>query len=65
MTKHCRHILVVACSALLGVAALEAELERVVVRPREIQDVFEDALHGRAERYAQWNDLVEAPARAS
>jgi branched-chain amino acid aminotransferase len=29
---------------------------------REIQNIFEDALHGRAERYAEWNDLVEAPA---
>jgi branched-chain amino acid aminotransferase len=32
---------------------------------REIQAIFEDALHGRAERYAHWNDLVEAPAPAS
>ena len=40
MTRLRRHMLVVACSALLGVAALDAELERVVVRPREIQDVF-------------------------
>ena len=28
---------------------------------REVQSVFEDALHGRAARYAHWNDLVEAP----
>jgi branched-chain amino acid aminotransferase len=32
---------------------------------REVQAVFEDALHGRAERYAHWNDVVQAPARAS
>jgi branched-chain amino acid aminotransferase len=29
---------------------------------REIQNVFEDALHGRAERYADWNDVVPVPA---
>ena len=32
---------------------------------REIQNVFEDALHGRAERYAHWLDVVPAPARAT
>src|SRR3954449_8023181 len=32
---------------------------------REIQNVFEDALHGRAERYAHWLDVVPAPAPAS
>jgi branched-chain amino acid aminotransferase len=31
---------------------------------RAVQDVFEDALHGRAERYAHWNDVVQAPAPA-
>ncbi len=31
---------------------------------REVQQVFEDALHGRAERYAHWNDVVQAPAPA-
>jgi branched-chain amino acid aminotransferase len=31
---------------------------------REIQSVFEDALHGRSERYAQWLDVVPAPAPA-
>jgi branched-chain amino acid aminotransferase len=25
---------------------------------REIQNVFEDALHGRSERYAHWLDVV-------
>jgi branched-chain amino acid aminotransferase len=29
---------------------------------REIQNVFEDALHGRAEQYAHWNDVVPVPA---
>ena len=31
---------------------------------REVQNVFEDALHGRAERYAHWLDVVPAPAPA-
>jgi branched-chain amino acid aminotransferase len=30
---------------------------------REIQRVFEDALHGRDPRYADWLDLVPVPAR--
>jgi branched-chain amino acid aminotransferase len=30
---------------------------------REIQAVFEDALHGRSERYAHWLDIVPIPAR--
>jgi branched-chain amino acid aminotransferase len=30
---------------------------------REIQSVFEDALHGRSERYAKWLDVVPIPAR--
>jgi branched-chain amino acid aminotransferase len=30
---------------------------------REIQGVFEDALHGRSERYAKWLDVVPIPAR--
>ena len=29
---------------------------------RAVQHVFEDALHGRAERYADWNDVVPVPA---
>ena len=24
--------------------------------------VFQDALHGRAERYTRWNDVVQVPA---
>jgi branched-chain amino acid aminotransferase len=32
---------------------------------KEIQSVFEDALHGRSERYAHWNDVVEVPAPAA
>ncbi len=31
---------------------------------RAIQSLFEDALHGRAERYAHWNDLVQVSAPA-
>ncbi len=31
---------------------------------RQVGKVFDDALFGRAERYAKWNDLVEAPAPA-
>jgi branched-chain amino acid aminotransferase len=30
---------------------------------RAIQQTFEDALHGRAERYADWLDVVPVPAR--
>jgi branched-chain amino acid aminotransferase len=32
---------------------------------REVGAVFDDALWGRAERYTDWNDLVEVPARAT
>jgi branched-chain amino acid aminotransferase len=32
---------------------------------REIQGAFEDALHGRSERYAGWLDVVPQPARAT
>ena len=32
---------------------------------RAIQSEFEDALHGRSERYADWLDLVAAPAPAT
>ncbi len=31
---------------------------------REIQRVFDDALHGRDQRYGDWLDLVQVPARA-
>jgi branched-chain amino acid aminotransferase len=31
---------------------------------REVGRVFDDALFGRDERYAKWNDLVEVPAAA-
>ena len=31
---------------------------------REVQAVFEDALHGRADRYADWLDVVPQPAPA-
>jgi branched-chain amino acid aminotransferase len=32
---------------------------------RQVQEVFEDALYGRSDRYAEWNDLVEVPARTT
>ena len=32
---------------------------------REIQSVFEDALHGRAERYRDWLDVVKVPSTAA
>jgi branched-chain amino acid aminotransferase len=32
---------------------------------RHVQTVFEDALHGRADRYAEWLDVVEVPAPAT
>ena len=32
---------------------------------REVQSVFEDALHGRAERYRDWLDVVTVPTRAA
>jgi branched-chain amino acid aminotransferase len=31
---------------------------------RQIQRVFDDALHGRAERYREWLDLVQVPSKA-
>jgi branched-chain amino acid aminotransferase len=31
---------------------------------RQIQGIFDDALHGRAERYDQWLDFVPVPSRA-
>ena len=31
---------------------------------REIQRVFDDALHGRDPRYADWLDLVKVPTKA-
>jgi branched-chain amino acid aminotransferase len=32
---------------------------------REIQRVFDDALHGRDPRYADWLDIVEVPSKAT
>jgi branched-chain amino acid aminotransferase len=32
---------------------------------QQVQQIFEDALHGRSDRYAKWNDLVEVPARTT
>jgi len=31
---------------------------------RNVQAIFEDALHGRTERYAHWLDVVQVPSRA-
>ena len=44
------------------------EIDDIVIGPpgpitREIQGVFEDALHGRSERYAHWLDVVPIPAQ--
>jgi len=30
---------------------------------RQIQELFDDALHGRAPQYAEWLDLVPVPSR--
>jgi len=32
---------------------------------KRLQSAFDDAIHGRSERYREWLDLVPAPARAS
>ena len=32
---------------------------------REIQRVFDDALHGRDPRYAEWLDHVKVPTKAA
>jgi branched-chain amino acid aminotransferase len=29
---------------------------------KEIQRVFDDALHGRDPRYAEWNDVIQVPS---
>ena len=39
------------------------ELARVQQTDGAELGVFEDALHGRSERYAQWLDVVPIPAR--
>jgi hypothetical protein len=31
----------------------------------ELQRVFDDALHGRDARYAEWLDVVEVPSRTT
>jgi len=59
---------------MTGTAAELTPLREVDDRPvgsgepgpitRAIQSEFEDALHGRSERYAEWLDLVAAPAPA-
>ena len=32
---------------------------------RELQRVFDDALHGRDPRYAEWLDMVEVPTKTA
>jgi branched-chain amino acid aminotransferase len=60
---------------MTGTAAELTPLREVDDRPvgtgepgeitRAIQAAFEDALHGRSERYAEWLDVLPAPARAT
>jgi branched-chain amino acid aminotransferase len=45
------------------------EIDEIAIGPpgpitRQIQQVFDDALHGRAERYAEWLDVVPVPSKA-
>jgi branched-chain amino acid aminotransferase len=45
------------------------EIDEIEIGPpgpvtRQIQQVFDDALHGRDERYAQWLDVVPVPSKA-
>jgi branched-chain amino acid aminotransferase len=32
---------------------------------RELQGAFDDALHGRTERYRDWLDVVKVPTKAA
>ena len=32
---------------------------------RELQRAFDDALHGRAERYRDWLDVVQVPSKTA
>jgi branched-chain amino acid aminotransferase len=60
---------------MTGTAAELTPLREVDDRPvadgvpgeitRTLQREFEDALHGRSERYAEWLDIVKAPAPAA
>jgi branched-chain amino acid aminotransferase len=60
---------------MTGTAAELTPLREVDDRPvgtgepgditRTVQREFEDALHGRSERYAEWLDVVETPAPAT
>jgi branched-chain amino acid aminotransferase len=45
------------------------EIDDIAIGPpgeitRQIQRVFDDALHGRAERYREWLDVVQVPSKA-
>jgi branched-chain amino acid aminotransferase len=60
---------------MTGTAAELTPLREVDDRPvgtgepgeitRSVQRAFEDALHGRSDRYAEWLDVVEVPARTA
>jgi len=60
---------------MTGTAAELTPLREVDDRPvgtgepgeitRSVQRAFEDALHGRSDRYAEWLDIVEVPARTA
>jgi branched-chain amino acid aminotransferase len=60
---------------MTGTAAELTPLREVDDRPvgpgepgeitRAVQRAFEDALHGRSDRYADWLDVIEIPARAA
>ena len=60
---------------MTGTAAELTPLREVDDRPvgtgepgeitRAVQRAFEDALHGRSDRYAEWLDVVEVPARTA
>ena len=60
---------------MTGTAAELTPLREVDDRPvgtgepgeitRSVQHAFEDALHGRSDRYAEWLDVVEVPARTA
>jgi branched-chain amino acid aminotransferase len=52
---------------LVGVCEIDDHAVGDGVGPvtREIQRVFDDALHGRDQRYTQWLDVVEVPSKAA
>jgi branched-chain amino acid aminotransferase len=45
------------------------EIDDILLGPpgeitRSVQSVYDDALHGRVERYAKWLDVVPVPSKA-